>query len=138
MFKLISVSILLFSISSFSAEISKKTPAKRSIASADSFSCSGTEPFWNMQIENGKKMSGTVDGLDAKSRVITSAQPSAGSNTGMAYSSKSKSGQVEIALVESVKCSDGMSEINYDYTISFLTVSRDGISGYMSGCCNKK
>ena len=126
-------------ISAFGTETNSvvKKPGRK-IASDGNFYCTGTEPFWSLDIKNGKVVTYSDPiTMKLKTRNINSSQDTAGSNQGIAYSVQSGSGN-DVAVIKYVgNCSDGMSDNEYPYDVSFLTVDKKGVSLFFTGCCKE-
>ncbi len=130
------LSTFMFGFSTFAAEKNKEAKPVRKIASDGNYSCFGTEPFWSLEIKNGKIMrySDPIT-TNSQTKNILSSRETAGSNQGIAYSVTSGKNK-DIAIIKYVgNCSDGMSDNSYPYDISFLTVDKKGVSLFFTGCC---
>lgn len=136
MLTMLSVCTLLFGLAANAETTQTIKNTNRKIAAETSFKCSGTEPFWSVQIKNGKME--YMDPSISKTIVnkITAQQQTAGSNIGVVYTSKKKNSQ-DLAIVKIASCSDGMSDNNYDYDISYITIDKNGNPSFLTGCCTE-
>jgi uncharacterized membrane protein len=96
-------------------------------------SCSGTEPFWALQVDGRQ---GDFDSLtEGKSRIdFSSLRAAHGAPNIWALKGKTENNQSSVfALLEETKqCSDGMSDLTFRYTIRIDL--EDG--PFYAGCCN--
>ncbi|WP_072395492.1 hypothetical protein [Hyphomicrobium sp. CS1GBMeth3] len=95
----------------------------------ETFSCSGTEPFWGVTLGPSK---GEYSDPESKTKLTTeSVQPSTARLFPLLYRLKDASGQKYQATVSRQSwCSDGMSD--YDYAFEVL-LSNDEV--FQQGCC---
>lgn len=95
-------------------------------------SCKGTEPFWGIEVSQSKIS--YYDPVVDKKKIykITHKLTPVGASTDWGVIVKSK--QLAIATIRPSKCSDGMSEHNYPYEVTFLLND----STVLMGCCEKK
>jgi len=100
----------------------------------ESLSCSGTEPFWGLQI---KDRVGELDSIsDDHSTILfhTSRQPGGIPVIWSLRGQRTTTQSSVIAILEETnQCTDGMSDLLYKYTIR-LDVA-DG--PFFAGCCNR-
>jgi uncharacterized membrane protein len=96
-------------------------------------SCLGTEPHWNLSLENNHLDFKHLD--HTSSFILDSRIRSSINETGIwsiSAINPSEPGQKIVALVrKNEQCSDGMSDVRYRYSI----VTDDGRTELFSGCC---
>jgi uncharacterized membrane protein len=101
-------------------------------AQAKVFSCTGTEPFWNAQIDMAKNTVRLASPGVKNSTVKAKVTQAAGTSENFAFVAQSKF--VNISVVTDKSCNDGMSDNQYTHAAI--------ISGYgstpMYGCCSEK
>ncbi len=95
--------------------------------------CSGTEPFWALQLDN---RSGDFDSLAEGKSVIDFQTSRSAHGVPIIWSLKGSTGPahspVFALLEETNQCSDGMSDLTYQYSIRIDI--EDG--PFYAGCCN--
>lgn len=96
--------------------------------------CTGTEPFWNLEI-NGSKMvySDPVMNSKVTFKVSERIVPNGTSDTYALAIKASKGSNNVVATIRAGDCNDGMSDESYEYDIFFVTKG----AAYI-GCCGKK
>jgi uncharacterized membrane protein len=106
-------------------------------AAAVEFKCSGTEPFWGMEIGGTvAKFTSPEDTVDTPIRVK---KTRTGANTGADYLTVFEGrigkarGRPMTVVVRGDACSDGMSDDTYSHAAVLITPSR-----VYAGCCTKK
>ena len=93
--------------------------------------CGGTEPFWNLVIQSKTAVYKNMgEGLEAFLNLSAQAE-----EQGLKHGTVRKfhftgDGMSADAVVQKQKCSDGMSDITYPYTIAFSIGQK-----VLSGCC---
>ena len=99
----------------------------------DRLRCAGTEPFWSVAIEGGEAIFETPENQGPSApRLALEGTLTAQNRLGLwAFRLRSQDGQESIALVREEACSDGMSDLDYPYTVAFL--HREG--ELLDGCC---
>ncbi|GAB5438674.1 COG3650 family protein [Falsiruegeria mediterranea] len=91
-------------------------------------SCSGTEPFWSLEIEQGHQARFDGLGLQAVSMTADILQQARGRTDRFSLTV----GLSGVAMVRAQQCSDGMSDRAYGLDVDYL--HQDGV--LYSGCCN--
>lgn len=91
-------------------------------------SCSGTEPFWSLEIEQGNQAKFDGLGLQAVNMTADVMQQSRGRIDRFSLSL----GLSGVAMIRAQQCSDGMSDRAYGLDIDYL--HQNGV--LYSGCCS--
>ncbi|MDX2134024.1 MAG: META domain-containing protein [Saprospiraceae bacterium] len=108
-------------------------PANQTPAPAEpNFKGIGTEPFWNIEIDFEKAMRfKTMEGQEISTPVPT---PNGKSDGTLVYNAQTESGTLKVTLKKQ-KCSDGMSDEVYDYTVEVDALGKTwkGCGTYLSG-----
>lgn len=91
-------------------------------------SCSGTEPFWSLEIEQGAQARFDGLGLEAVSMTADVLQQARGRIDRFSLTI----GLSGVAMVRVQRCSDGMSDRAYGLDVDYL--HQDGV--LYSGCCS--
>ncbi|MCG6904209.1 MAG: hypothetical protein LJE68_16170 [Rhodobacter sp.] len=96
--------------------------------------CSGTEPFWSMQMSNASATysdtSGAVLAMTLQGARVAEGRQNFPVQTGFAGTDGSAN-----ALIAPALCSDGMSDRDYPWRVDLL-ISAGGTGRYLVGCCN--
>jgi uncharacterized membrane protein len=95
--------------------------------------CLGTEPFWNVTIQNDKLI---FNNPVNEKQVFTITKMSQSQNTTNRWfieAENTNKVKLQVFLIES-SCSDGMSDNNYKYE---LLLHRSQTGQTINGCCNK-
>ena len=97
--------------------------------------CAGTEPFWSLSIDDGEAVFETPEAQGSSAaRFAIHASVTASNRFGLwALRMRSPTGKESVALVRQAACSDGMSELEYSYTIALLDA--DDEPSLLDGCC---
>ncbi|RKQ95568.1 SH3 domain-containing protein [Maricaulis maris] len=97
--------------------------------------CSGTEPFWGLQLhESGDATyyDGESLGAELALNVVDARTARARPDPHVYYLSGAAEG---VAVIASGQCSDGMSDRRYGWQASVDMRSPDGVSRLVQGCC---
>ena len=97
--------------------------------------CAGTEPFWSLSIDDGEAVFETPEAQGpSAARFAIHGSVTASNRFGLwALRMRSQAGQESLALVRQAACSDGMSELEYSYSIALLDA--DDERSLLDGCC---
>lgn len=97
--------------------------------------CSGTEPFWQLEIDSQGRAQWQVMNDGAVAYQLSSASRSVNHVDvwGLTLDSDLQQGSVAVALRKTGDCSDGMSDYDYEFAIIALATPL----GTVSGCCNR-
>jgi len=93
--------------------------------------CSGTEPFWTLDIDQDRTVTYTMAGTAAQFSALNQATPS--SLTG-SYP-YTIAAQPVTGVIGREICSDGMSEVQYPWSIVLNAPNEAGVLSTMQGCC---
>jgi uncharacterized membrane protein len=98
----------------------------------EEFQCGGTEPFWDMNITQD---SATLQRMDSEATEfdILHKTVASGRFWPVLYALKNN-GKTAQAMIRPQACSDGMSDIIYDFTVDVMTREHGG-PVLLSGCC---
>jgi uncharacterized membrane protein len=88
----------------------------------------GTEPFWSLQISQGENLIDWKDGSKEITHRFKYAPPIINGNMITYNATENETGKVIQIQIEPRSCSDGMSEMQYEYEMSF-TYDRENFSG---------
>lgn len=92
--------------------------------------CSGTEPFWSIQINQHSMKIDLLDGTKYSAPV--SFRQRSSNNTSIAVVAGTRNNATTTAFMQKVEaCSDGMSDKNYPYSITAVLRNQKVVSG----CC---
>jgi uncharacterized membrane protein len=131
---------LLFAVLT-SSSVDAATPAMLILAASEAeglperLHCAGTEPFWSLSIEDGKAVFETPEARGSSApRFAIYGNVTASNRLGLwALRMRSEAGQESLALVRQAACSDGMSDLEYSYSIALLDA--DDEHSLLDGCC---
>jgi uncharacterized membrane protein len=130
---------LLFAVLA-SSSVDAATPAALILAVSEEvlperLRCAGTEPFWSLSIEGGEAVFETPEAQGpSAARFSIHGSVTASNRLGLwAVRMKSEAGQETLALVRRAACSDGMSDLEYPYSIALLDA--DDEHSLLDGCC---
>jgi uncharacterized membrane protein len=107
--------------------------ANNSNAADTRLRCGGTEPFWSIDITSGQAKYTPMDGAEMR-LPIQFRGTSANNPTIAVIQAKAGGKSLGLFLQKLGTCSDGMSDINYPYTITAL-INGDIV---YSGCCHQQ
>ena len=109
---------------------SEDKPLTKPTGNTTVMKCTGTEPFWNIEI-NDKQLK--VKMMDGPRYVVPVSfrQTSANNRTIAVIAGANGTNSAQTFLQKTDNCSDGMSDINYPYAITGVVNGRQVISG----CC---
>lgn len=93
--------------------------------------CRGTEPFWTLEIAPDRSVIYTVMGGDEQRTLLHQASPSARTG-GYPYTIAA---QPVSGIIDQRMCSDGMSEIEYPWSILLNAPNATGNTMTAHGCC---
>lgn len=102
-------------------------PAK---PSANKLVCSGTEPFWSVEVTDANLIVNMMDGPQY-SVPVTFRQTSANNTTIAVIGGASGTNNTQAFMQKVNSCSDGMSDISYPYSVTAVLNN----SKVVSGCC---
>lgn len=102
-------------------------PAPASAEQAIKLRAGGTEPFWGVDVDGDSLLYTTPENMRG---VRLSAKPTL-SARGIHYAGTHEGKPFSLDIREAGVCSDGMSEIEYRYTVDFRFDGRD-----LKGCAN--
>ena len=103
-------------------------------AMPQALSCGGTEPFWGLQIDGSQGRLSDTEMPAPLSVTLSDAQGAHGRTNIWAYYLQSADGHPLTAIVDyNQSCSDGMSDVIYDYEVYLLGYQPQGAPVY--GCC---
>ncbi|MBO0614020.1 MAG: hypothetical protein RL122_1035 [Pseudomonadota bacterium] len=102
-------------------------PAK---PSANKLVCSGTEPFWSVEISDTNLIVNMMDG-PRYSVPVTFRQTSANNTTIAVIGGASGTNNTQAFMQKVNSCSDGMSDMSYPYSVTAVLNN----SKVVSGCC---
>ena len=130
---------LLFAVLT-SSSVDAATPATLILAVSEEglperLHCAGTEPFWSLSIGEGEAVFETPEAQGpSAARFAIHGSVAASNRFGLwALRMRSEAGQESLALVRQAACSDGMSELEYSYSIALLDADDD--RSLLDGCC---
>jgi uncharacterized membrane protein len=131
---------LLFAVLT-SSSVHAATPATIILAVSEAeglperLNCTGTEPFWSLSIGGGEAVFETPEAQGPAAAHFAIDRGVAASNRlGLwALRMRSERGQESVALVRQAACSDGMSDLEYSYSIALLDA--DDEHSLLDGCC---
>lgn len=93
--------------------------------------CGGNEPFWGIKITKKSLSFTPMDGEKLSLPIVFN--KTSDNNTSIAAIYAKKSGKQVMAILQKVQaCSDGMSDIDYPYSISAVINNQQ----FYSGCCH--
>lgn len=109
-----------------------------SIASADNFSCSGTEPFWSLETTGTTVTFSDIESTKPTKFKDVTIKDAAGTTSGVVQHYFGSTGLmtylnafiVDQEAMTGSTCSDGMSDTKYPYSV-YLTVDKQ----VLTGCC---
>lgn len=110
-------------------KVDRKTKETRKIK--PQFNCSGTEPFWGIDIHRKHMVYQDANGLKFKAPIVFYGKAT-NSPSGNLVSSAVDKQHAIVLVMEKTSCSDGMSDINYHYKTTVLIDQNNALSG----CCN--
>ncbi|WP_308873464.1 hypothetical protein [Thiothrix subterranea] len=102
-------------------------PAK---AASNSLVCSGTEPFWSIEITDANLNVNMMDG-PRYSVPVTFRQTSANNATIAVIAGVAGANNTQAFMQKVSSCSDGMSDTNYPYSVTAVLNNQRVVSG----CC---
>lgn len=100
-----------------------------SMHASASFRCIGTEPFWNATLTEEVVNVNTMEGVQYHNQI---SEVSGAAGYVASYIQVFSNLRGPVAVVKQAKCSDGMSDKEYDYEAIIFT---DLVTLY--GCCRK-
>ncbi len=99
-----------------------------SFAAIKGYRCTGTEPFWDLQISGNQLIYNNLSGKLHQTQVQG---PLTAAGTVPGYASIYVSGnRSDVVAITSQKCSDGMSDVEYANTVLYMVGNR-----VLFGCC---
>jgi uncharacterized membrane protein len=131
---------LLFAVLT-SSSVDAVTPATIILAVSEAeglpqrLNCAGTEPFWSLSIGGGEAVFETPEAQGpSAAHLAVDGSVAASNRLGLwALRMRSERGQESVALVRQAACSDGMSDLEYSYSIALLDA--DDEHSLLDGCC---
>lgn len=96
--------------------------------------CGGTEPFWSLKLGQASAVYSDISGM-------TFTMPMAGSTVAEGRPDfpvamqHGGGGNGSLSVVRPIRCSDGMSDRDYPYTLSFILQTTGG-RRFLEGCCH--
>ncbi len=103
------------------------------------FACSGTEPFYSLDIAGGKAVLKEAADEENQTKTYDVQGPidAHGTASNNSFAFRSNDGKVVISIMSSrfvgAKCTDGMSDKEYRYHMMYVSDS-----GVLTGCCSIK
>ena len=111
----------------------KKEPTTKNSDSKAALHCGGTEPFWGIKITKQALTFTPMGGEKLNLPIVFN--KTSDNNTKIAAIYAKKQGEQVMAILQKVRsCSDGMSDIDYPYSISAVINNQQ----FYSGCCHVK
>lgn len=101
----------------------------------DGLRCSGTEPFWGLDLGDGQAHFSATD-IDEQSLPLTTGTPAVGRNHRFTFIAGSGPRRLTVVLGRNEACSDGMSDRDFGWRIDLVTegIGKSPVAAY-EGCC---
>jgi uncharacterized membrane protein len=96
--------------------------------------CSGTEPFWNVQIGPAQNLQFDLMGEPSRALAQENHLGAAGRSDKYAAVWGSSDSRI-VGVMTRTSCSDGMSDREFGIAVDFLLFGAVGSGSMVSGCC---
>jgi len=103
----------------------------------EAYSCSGTEPFWSMQIENSAATLTDHADMSLQYSPLTVMQSTNDGRVKTLRYNSNDTPDVVMTLEQTDNCSDGMSDKNYAYRLIYSGPFYDQKNAALAGCCTR-